>query len=59
MAQISMSWLWEKGVVSPIVGVTKEKYLDDFNGALKVELDAADIKLLEKYYVPHEVVGHN
>lgn len=56
-AQISVAWLWEKGVVAPIVGVTKEKYLDDFVDALDVELDAADMEALEKHYIPHELMG--
>ncbi len=30
--QVALVWLWQKGVHSPIVGVTKEKYLDDFMG---------------------------
>lgn len=56
-AQIATAWLWEKGVASPIVGVTKEKYLDDFVGALDVKLDAEDMKNLEKFYVPHGIMG--
>lgn len=58
-AQIAVAWLWEKGVVAPIVGVTKEKYLNDFVGALDVTLDVEDIEALEKHYTPHEIVGHN
>ena len=46
-----------KGVVAPIVGVTKEKYLDDFMGAMDVKLDVEDIDNLEKHYTPHELVG--
>lgn len=57
-AQIATAWLWEKGVVSPIIGITKEKYLDDFVGALDVKLDEEDMKALEEHYVPHEIVGH-
>ena len=57
-AQIALAWLWEKGVVAPIVGVTKEKYLDDFMGAMGVQLDPEDIEDLEKEYLPHEIVGH-
>jgi len=57
-AQIAVSWLWEKGVVAPIVGVTKEKYLDDFAAALDVELDQADMETLEQHYIPHNIVGH-
>ena len=56
-AQIAVAWLWEKGVVAPIVGVTKEKYLEDFVDALEVQLDKEDMEALEKHYTPHELVG--
>jgi len=56
-AQIAVAWLWAKGVVAPIVGVTKEKYLDDFVQAFDVTLDAEDMEALEKHYIPHELVG--
>ena len=58
-SQVAMSWLWSKGVTAPIIGVTKEKYLDDFLGALQVKLSEEDIKYLEEPYVPHHIVGHN
>ena len=57
-AQIAVAWLWAKGVTAPIVGITKEKYLDDFVSAMSVQLDEEDMERLEKYYVPHEIVGH-
>ena len=56
-AQIAIAWLWEKGVVAPIVGVTKEKYLDDFVAALDVKLDQEDMQALEKHYIPHSLMG--
>lgn len=56
-AQIAIAWLWEKGAVSPIVGVTKEKYLDDFVEALDVQLDEEDMTALEEHYVPHQLMG--
>ena len=56
-AQIAIAWLWEKGAVSPIVGVTKEKYLDDFVAALDVKLDQEDMQALEKHYIPHSLMG--
>ncbi len=52
-AQIALAWLWEKGVTSPVVGATKEKYLDDFVAALDVTLNEEDMATLEKHYVPH------
>lgn len=53
-AQIAIAWLWAKGVTAPVVGVTKEKYLYDFVGALDVKLDKEDVYKLERYYVPHK-----
>lgn len=58
-AQIAIAWLWAKGVCAPIVGVTKEKYLDDFIAALNVHLTKEEIAYLEACYVPHAIVGHD
>ena len=57
-SQVAVAWLWQKGVTAPIVGITKEKYLDDFVGAFHVQLSEDDIKYLEEAYVPHNIVGH-
>lgn len=53
-AQIALAWLWAKGVTAPVVGATKEKYLDDFVDALNVKLDEEDMIKLEKTYIPHQ-----
>lgn len=58
-AQIAVAWLWAKGVVSPVVGITKEKYLDDFIEAEKVSLSNEDINYLEEAYEPHALMGHS
>lgn len=58
-AQIATAWLWEKGITAPIVGITKEKYLDDFVGALEVKLDEEDMAALEEHYVPHKIMGYS
>lgn len=57
MSQIALAWQWKKGVASPIVGATKEQYLDDAAGALEVELTQQDVDYLEELYVPHPIVG--
>ena len=57
-SQVSIDFLWSKGVTEHIVGVTKEKYLQDFEQALKVKLTDEDIKYLEEKYSPHNIVGH-
>lgn len=57
MSQIAIAWQWAKGIASPIIGVTKETYLDDAVGALDVKLTESDVAYLEEMYVPHPIVG--
>lgn len=57
MTQIALAWQFAKGVVSPIIGATKEKYFDDAAGAFAVNLTGEDVAFLEEPYVPHRIVG--
>lgn len=57
MSQIALAWQFAKGVTAPIIGATKEKYLDDAAGAFKVKLTEDDIAYLEEPYIPHRIVG--
>lgn len=57
MAQAAFAWHWAKTVASPILGATKEAYLDEAVRALEVKLSAEDIAEMEAPYVPHPVVG--
>ncbi|MDO4380329.1 MAG: aldo/keto reductase [Clostridia bacterium] len=57
MSEIALSWLWKKGVASPIVGGTKVSHLDDAVSALSVNLSDEDVSYLEEAYLPHRVVG--
>ena len=57
-AQVAIAWLWAKGITSPVVGVTKTSYLDDFVGALDLELTKEDIDYLEEAYIPHKIMGY-
>lgn len=56
MSTIALAWQFVKGVASPIVGITKEKYLDDAINSLSINLSIEDINYLEELYVPHEIV---
>lgn len=57
-AQIALAWVLQKeGVISPIVGATKESHIMDAIEALKIKLTPEDIIYLEETYVPHKVVG--
>ena len=57
MSQIAIAWQWAKGVAAPIIGATKERYLDDAAGAFHVKLTEQDMAALEEWYVPHSIVG--
>ena len=57
MSEISLSWLFKKGVTSPIIGASKKTYIDDAVNALNIKLSEEDIKYLEELYVPHPING--
>ena len=52
MAQISIAWLWAKGVSSPIIGATKAEYFDTAAAVENVTLTAEEIAYLEEPYTP-------
>ena len=59
-SQVALAWLLNKPqVVAPIIGATKEKYLDDAAAALEVELTKEEMDYMEEAYIPHEVTGPN
>ena len=58
MAQVALAWVLSKPlVVSPVVGCTKIKQLEEVCETLKIKLSPEDIKYLEELYVPHITVG--
>ena len=57
MSEIALAWLLQKGAASPIIGPTKEQYLEDAINAMDVELIEEDMNFLEEPYLAHEVVG--
>ena len=57
MSQVTFAWHFAKGIVSPIIGATKPKYLDDAVGALDVKLTAEEVAYLDECYLPHKIVG--
>lgn len=59
-SQVALAWLLHKPqVVAPIIGATKEKYLDDAAAALEIVLTKEEMDYLEEVYTPHEVTGPN
>ena len=57
MSSIALSWMYHKGVASPVIGATKEHYIDEAVEALDIKLKDEDIAYLEELYVPHPIVG--
>ena len=57
MSSIALSWMYHKGVSSPVIGATKERYIDEAVEALDIKLKDEDIAYLEELYVPHPIVG--
>jgi aryl-alcohol dehydrogenase-like predicted oxidoreductase len=59
-AQIALAWLLQQpGVTAPIIGASKMPHLEDAIAALKLELDAEELKLLNSAYAPHRILGHS
>ena len=56
MSNICLAWQYAKGVASPIIGITKEKYLDDAIRCFDVKLSDEDVEYLEELYIPHQIV---
>lgn len=57
MAQISLAWLFKKGVSSAIVGATKLNHFVDACKAVDLELSDEDIIYLEELYTHKPIVG--
>ena len=55
MSNIALAWQFAKGVASPIIGITKQKYLDDTLNCFDIKLSTEDIAYLEELYVPHPI----
>ncbi len=55
MSAIALAWQYRKGVASPIIGVTREKYLDDALKSLDIELTDEDERYLDELYIPHPI----
>lgn len=59
-AQIALAWMLGKpGVVAPIVGATRLRYLEEAVAALDIDLDDETVEALEAPYRPHPISGHS
>lgn len=57
MVQISLAWLFKKGISSAIVGATKLNHFVDTCKAVDLELSDEDIIYLEELYAHKPIVG--
>lgn len=56
MTEISLAWLLTK-TVSPVVGATKLRHLEEAVKAVDIKLSNDEVAYLEQGYVPHNLVG--
>jgi aryl-alcohol dehydrogenase-like predicted oxidoreductase len=57
-AQVALAWLLQQPAVVPIVGATRESYIEDARAAVDLSLTASEIARLEAPYRPNSVHGH-
>lgn len=57
MSEVSLAWLYAKGVAAPIVGATKPEHFKEACQAIDLKLAQDDVKYLEELYRPHDIVG--
>lgn len=58
--QIALAWILQQpGITAPIIGASKLHHLEEAVTALKVKLEADELKALAAPYEPHAVAGHS
>ncbi len=58
--QIALAWILQQpGMTAPIIGASKLSHLEEAVTALKVKLEADELKALAEPYEPHAVAGHS
>ena len=57
-AQVALAWLLHQPAVVPIVGATRESYIEDARAAVDLSLTTEEIARLEAPYRPNSVRGH-
>lgn len=59
-SQLALAWLLTKeGIVSPVVGPTRVRQLEELVEATEIKVKAAEAKRLEEPYRPHPILGHD
>ena len=57
MTEVSLGWLFKKGVTAPIVGATKVHHFAEVIKSVDFELTEEEMKYLDEPYSPHIIVG--
>jgi 1-deoxyxylulose-5-phosphate synthase len=58
--QIALAWLLsQKGVTSPIIGVTNISQLEELITSVELKLNADYIKRINEKYLPKSIIGHS
>jgi len=55
MASICLAWQFYKEVASPIIGITKLKYLDEMMDCFDLKIDEKDFLEIDNLYYPHPI----
>ena len=58
VTQIAIAWLLQKEVTSAIIGAKRPEHIEEAVKALDLRINPDEIRLLEKPYRPHAVLGH-
>jgi 1-deoxyxylulose-5-phosphate synthase len=59
-AQLALAWILSRpGVTAPIVGATRLGHISDALAAAELTVTDEEVRLLDKPYVPHPVLGHS
>jgi len=58
MTQVALAWLLEKGVSSPIVGLSSVERMDEALGVNGKTLTEKEVKSIDEPYKARSVVGH-
>ena len=57
--QVALAWVLSRpGVVSPVMGATKTRHLEDAVAALSLRLTPEETTSLDELYIPHPISGH-
>jgi len=58
-SQVALAWLIaQPGITAPVFGARTPEHVEEAAGALALNLESEDMRLIEELYQPHPVLGH-